>query len=57
MRNARKSSRIRAGIIIDLQVYTLLEQIYCRLGETTLADKYAQLSRNTPPPPVRKQER
>lgn len=45
-----------AGIIIDLQVYTLLEQIYRRLGETTLADKYAQLSRNTPPP-VRKQER
>jgi tetratricopeptide (TPR) repeat protein len=45
-----------AGIIIDLQIYTLLEQIYRRLGETLLADKYAQLSRNTPPP-VRKQER
>lgn len=43
-----------AEIIIDLQVYTLLEQIYRHLGETRLADKYAQLSRNTPPP-VRKQ--
>jgi tetratricopeptide (TPR) repeat protein len=43
----------QAGIIIDLQVYSLLEQIYRRLGETALADKYAQLSRETPPP-VRK---
>ena len=42
-----------AEIIIDLQVYTLLEQIYRHLGETRLADKYAQLSRNTPAP-VRK---
>lgn len=45
-----------AGIIIDLQIYTLLEQIYRRMGETVLADKYAQLSRNMPPP-IRKQER
>jgi tetratricopeptide (TPR) repeat protein len=45
-----------AGIIIDLQIYTLLQQIYRHLGETGLADKYAQLSRNTPAP-VRKQER
>jgi tetratricopeptide (TPR) repeat protein len=44
-----------AGIIIDLQIYALLEQVYRHLGETGLADKYAQLSRNTPPP-VRKQE-
>jgi tetratricopeptide (TPR) repeat protein len=43
-----------AGIIIDLQIYALLEQIYRHLGETGLADKYAQLSRNTPPP-TRKQ--
>lgn len=43
-----------AGIIIDLQIYALLEQIYRHLGETGLADKYAQLSRNTSPP-VRKQ--
>jgi tetratricopeptide (TPR) repeat protein len=43
-----------AGIIIDLQIYALLEQIYRHLGETGLADKYAQLSRNTPAP-VRKQ--
>jgi tetratricopeptide (TPR) repeat protein len=40
-----------AGIIIDLQIYGLLEQIYRHLGEAGLADKYAQLSRNTPPPP------
>lgn len=45
-----------AGVIIDLQIYSLLEQIYRHLGETGLADKYAQLSRNTPSP-VRKQER
>jgi tetratricopeptide (TPR) repeat protein len=45
-----------ARIIIDLQIYGLLEQIYRHLGETGLADKYAQLSRTTPAP-VRKQER
>jgi tetratricopeptide (TPR) repeat protein len=56
--DAERAERLsdQAGIIIDLQIYTLLEQIYRRLGETTLADKYAQLSRKTPPP-VRKQER
>jgi tetratricopeptide (TPR) repeat protein len=43
-----------AFVIIDLQIYALLEQIYRHLGETGLADKYAQLSRNTPPP-TRKQ--
>jgi tetratricopeptide (TPR) repeat protein len=37
-------------IIIDLQIYTLLEQVYGRLGETELAKKYAQLSRETEPP-------
>jgi len=46
----------QGGIIIDLQVYSLLEQICRRLGETALADKYAQLSRETPPP-VRKGDR
>jgi tetratricopeptide (TPR) repeat protein len=46
----------QGGIIIDLQVYTLLEQIYRRLGETALADKYAQLSRETPLP-IRKGDR
>jgi tetratricopeptide (TPR) repeat protein len=45
-----------AGIIIDLQIYTLLEQIYRRMGEIGLADKYAELSRETSPP-VRKQDR
>lgn len=38
------------GLIIDLQVYTLLERIYRRLGETNLANKYAELERTTPPP-------
>ena len=37
-------------VIIDLQIYSLLEQIYARLGETELAKKYAELTRNTPPP-------
>jgi Tfp pilus assembly protein PilF len=39
-----------AGIIIDLQIYSLLEQIYHHLGETALARKYADLSRETPVP-------
>lgn len=39
-----------AGVIIDLQIYSLLEQIYRRLGETQLAAKYAELSRETPVP-------
>ena len=38
------------GIIADLQVYVLLEQIYSRLGETELARKYAELGRVTPSP-------
>ncbi len=43
-----------SGVIIDLQVYYLLESVYRRMGETELADKYAALSRNTPVP-TRKQ--
>ena len=43
----------QTGGILDLQVYALLEQIYRRLGEKELADKYAALTRETPPP-VRK---
>jgi tetratricopeptide (TPR) repeat protein len=43
----------RTGGILNLQVYVLLEQIYRRLGEKELADKYAALTRDTPPP-VRK---
>ena len=38
------------GGILDLQVYGLLEQIYRRVGEKELADKYANLTRQTPPP-------
>jgi tetratricopeptide (TPR) repeat protein len=40
----------QTGGILDLQVYSLLEQIYRRLGEKELADKYANLTRQTPPP-------
>jgi tetratricopeptide (TPR) repeat protein len=40
----------QSGGIIDLQVYTLLEQIYRHLGEKELADKYSNLTRQTPPP-------
>jgi len=43
----------QTGGILDLQVYALLEQIYRRIGEKELADKYAALTRETPPP-VRK---
>jgi tetratricopeptide (TPR) repeat protein len=38
------------GVIIDLQIYNLLQLIYTRLGETELARQYAQLSRTTPVP-------
>lgn len=40
----------QGGYILDLQIYTLLEQIYRRLGENELADKYADLSRRTAVP-------
>ncbi len=53
--DAEKAASItnQTGGIIDLQIYALLEQVYRRLGETTLAEKYAALTRETPPP-VRK---
>jgi hypothetical protein len=38
------------GVILDLQIYALLEQIYGRLGNKELANKYAALSRVTPVP-------
>jgi tetratricopeptide (TPR) repeat protein len=43
----------QTGGILNLQVYALLEQIYQRLGLTELAQKFAALTRETPPP-VRK---
>jgi tetratricopeptide (TPR) repeat protein len=39
-----------AHVIIDLQIYALLAQVYGRLGETGLAKKYSELSRETEPP-------
>lgn len=44
------------GGIIDLQIYTLLTQVYERLGNADLAKKYADLTRETPPP-VRGEQR
>src|SRR6266576_2236033 len=48
--DAERAANIRdsQGIIIDLQLYVLLEQIYTRLGDTELAEKYANLSQRTP---------
>jgi tetratricopeptide (TPR) repeat protein len=50
--DAEKAASINdsQGVIADLQVYVLLEQIYSRLGETELARKYAELGRTTPSP-------
>ena len=44
------------GGIIDLQIYSLLSQVYARLGETELAKKYMELTRDTPVP-VRGEQR
>ena len=43
-----------AHVILDLQIYSLLGQIYARLGDIEMARKYAELTRDTPPP-VRKE--
>ena len=47
--DAERAANIRdpQGIIIDLQLYVLLEQIYTRLGNAELAEKYAKLSQRT----------
>ena len=44
------------GGVIDLQIYSLLSQVYARLGDATLAKKYIDLTRETPPP-VRGEQR
>src|SRR6202047_3339430 len=44
------------GGVIDLQIYSLLSQVYTRLGNTALAKKYTDLTRATPPP-VRGEQR
>jgi len=51
--DAERAANIRdpQGIIIDLQLYVLLEQIYARLGNAELAGKYAKLSQRTAVPP------
>jgi len=45
-----------AHVILDLQIYALLGQVYARLGDTERARKYAELTRQTPPP-VRGEQR
>lgn len=46
----------QTGGIIDLQIYSLLTQVYTRLGNAELAKKYADLTRDTPAP-VRGEQR
>jgi len=46
----------QTGGVIDLQIYSLLSQVYSRLGNTALAKKYTDLTRATPPP-VRGEQR
>jgi tetratricopeptide (TPR) repeat protein len=45
------NTRDSRGVIIDLQLYVLLGQIYTRLGDRVSAEKYAKLSQRTPVPP------
>jgi Flp pilus assembly protein TadD len=47
---------MQQGGIIDLQIYSLLTQVYSRLGNAELAKKYAEMTRQTPPP-VRGEQR
>ena len=51
--DAERAANIRdsKGIIIDLQLYVLLGQVYTRLGDAELAEKYVRLSQRTPVPP------
>lgn len=46
----KAASCTQTGGIIDLQIYSLLSQVYTRLGNKELAKKYADLTRETPPP-------
>ena len=46
----RAAACTETGGIIDLQIYSLLSQVYTRLGDQALAKKYTDLTRETPPP-------
>lgn len=46
----RAAACAQTGGIIDLQIYSLLSQVYTRLGDKALAKKYTDLTRETPPP-------
>jgi hypothetical protein len=50
--SAERAANLRdsAGVILDLQIYALLAQIYSRLGDVKLANKYEALSRITKVP-------
>ncbi|PYT77398.1 MAG: hypothetical protein DMG40_23670 [Acidobacteria bacterium] len=56
--DAERAATLRdpRGIIIDLQIYSLLERIYRRLGDMELAQKYAALARETSVP-ARREDR
>ncbi len=51
-REAEKALELqdRGGVILDLQVYYLLQQVYSQSGEPALARKYAELSRTATVP-------
>ena len=51
-REAEKALELqdRGGVILDLQVYYLLQQVYAQSGEPVLARKYAELSRTATVP-------
>ena len=46
----KAASCTQDGGIIDLQLYSLLSQVYTRLGDKVSAKKYSDLTRETPPP-------
>ena len=46
----RAAACTQTGGIIDLQIYSLLSQVYTRLGDKALAKKYTDLIRETPAP-------
>ena len=51
-RDAERALRLPdpGGLVVDVQVYYLLATVYARLGESELAEKYAELARRTPIP-------
>lgn len=46
----RAAACTQTGGVIDLQIYSLLSQVYTRLGDKASAKKYTDLTRETPAP-------